>query len=112
MTVAYASTSRTVEAGGARLHYHEAGVATGTPVVLTPQPRQYQPQVQATDDGYIYPADGSSSQARYPAPRGTNRVYSQPYQTYDNSGYAAPDDAQQGYYYPQPRRYYGPRGLF
>ncbi len=34
MTVAYASTSRTVEVGGARLHYHEAGTATGTPVVL------------------------------------------------------------------------------
>jgi 4,5:9,10-diseco-3-hydroxy-5,9,17-trioxoandrosta-1(10),2-diene-4-oate hydrolase len=33
-TVDYASTSRTVEAGGSRLHYHEAGTATGTPVVL------------------------------------------------------------------------------
>ena len=86
--------------------------AAGTAIVLTPQPRQYRPQVQAADDGYIYPADGSSSGARYPAPRGTDRVYSQPYQTYDNSRYAAPDDAQQGYYYPQPRRYYGPRGLF
>ena len=86
--------------------------AAGAPIMLTPQPRQYQPQVQAADDGYIYPADGSSSQARYPAPRGTRPVYSQPYQTYDNSGYGA-DGTQQGYYYyPQPRRYYGPRGLF
>jgi 4,5:9,10-diseco-3-hydroxy-5,9,17-trioxoandrosta-1(10),2-diene-4-oate hydrolase len=34
MTVAYASTSRIVDTGGARLHYHEAGTATGTPVVL------------------------------------------------------------------------------
>jgi 4,5:9,10-diseco-3-hydroxy-5,9,17-trioxoandrosta-1(10),2-diene-4-oate hydrolase len=33
-TINYASTSRTVEAGGTRLHYHEAGAATGTPVVL------------------------------------------------------------------------------
>jgi 4,5:9,10-diseco-3-hydroxy-5,9,17-trioxoandrosta-1(10),2-diene-4-oate hydrolase len=33
-TIDYASTSRTVEAGGSRLHYHEAGTATGTPVVL------------------------------------------------------------------------------
>src|ERR1700744_6637194 len=46
--------------------------AAGNPVDLTPQqfaPRQIAPQMQA-DDGYIYPADGSSSEARYPAPRG------------------------------------------
>jgi 4,5:9,10-diseco-3-hydroxy-5,9,17-trioxoandrosta-1(10),2-diene-4-oate hydrolase len=33
-TIDYASTSRTVEAGGARLHYHVAGTAAGAPVVL------------------------------------------------------------------------------
>ena len=43
------------------------------------------------DDGYIYPADGSSDGARYPAPRGSRRVYdAQVYQqqsgSYDNYG--------------------------
>ena len=51
--------------------------AAGEPVVLTPQPqllpgRQIVPLQQA-DDGYIYPADGSDTGARYPAPRGTSR---------------------------------------
>jgi hypothetical protein len=55
--------------------------AAGDPVVLTPQqpaPGQYAPQPQPqerADDGYIYPADGSSSDARYPSPRTTRRVY-------------------------------------
>src|SRR5258708_9408379 len=40
--------------------------AAGDPVVITPQPRQIAPQARA--DGYIYPADGSSNDARYPAP--------------------------------------------
>src|SRR6202035_3943298 len=51
--------------------------AAGNPVDLTPQqfaPRQIAPQMRA-DDGYIYPADGSSSEARYPAPRSSRRVY-------------------------------------
>jgi hypothetical protein len=50
--------------------------ATGYPIDLTPQqlaPRQIAPQVQA-DDGYIYPADGSSTEARYPAPRSSRQV--------------------------------------
>lgn len=84
------------------------------PVVLTPQPqllpgRRVVPQQQA-DDGYIYPADGSSDGARYPAPRGSRRVYdAQAYpsaypapQNYNNPGYAP---APQGYYY-QPRPSY------
>jgi hypothetical protein len=92
--------------------------AAGDPVVLTPQqpaPGQYapqpQPQVRA-DDGYIYPADGSSDVARYPAPRG-RRVYDaqvyqqQQQQYYDNRGYA-PQYAPQ-VYAPRP---YQPRGLF
>jgi hypothetical protein len=87
--------------------------AAGDPVVITPQQQQALPQVRA-DDGYIYPADGSSGEARYPAPRGRRlydaQAYPQPQQQYyDNRGYApAP---QQGYYN-QPRPYYQPRGLF
>jgi hypothetical protein len=77
--------------------------AAGDPVVLTPpQAGQYTAQARA-DDGYIYPADGSSDMARYPAPR-SSRVYNaQAYQQqqyqYDNRGYAA-------------QRYYQPRGMF
>ncbi|MCA6122216.1 L,D-transpeptidase [Bradyrhizobium sp. WSM 1704] len=82
----------------------------GDPVVLTPQPREYPAQARA-DDGYIYPADGSSTDQRYPAPRTTRRVYdAQGYgqqQYYGNQGYAAPQ-----YYQPQPRTYYQPRGFF
>ena len=83
----------------------------GDPVQLAPQaaPRQVPPQARA-DDGYIYPADGSSSDARYPAPRGSRRVYDgqvyyyqqqQQPQTYDGYGYQQP----QRYYYQQ-------RGLY
>ena len=88
--------------------------AAGDPVVLVPQPGlpgrvvpQVEPQVQA-DDGYIYPADGSSNEARYPAPR-SRRLYGAQVdpqgQYYQDRGYAP-----QGYY--QPRPYYQPRGLF
>jgi hypothetical protein len=84
--------------------------AAGNPVVITPQQQQVVPQMRA-DDGYIYPADGSSSEARYPAPRGRPlydaQTYAQPQQQYyDNRGYAP---APQGYYQPRP---YQPRGLF
>jgi hypothetical protein len=96
--------------------------APGDPTVLTPQqrvlPGQYAPQVQQQlDDGYIYPADGSSGAARYPAPRGTSR------RVYDAQGYSQQGYSQQGY--PQPQYYdnrgyapqyapqpYQPRGLF
>jgi hypothetical protein len=88
--------------------------AAGDPVVITPQqiaPGQAAPQAR-TDDGYIYPADGTSNEARYPAPRG-RRVYdaqaAPQQQYYYNRGYA-PQYAPQGYY--QPRQYYQPRGLF
>jgi hypothetical protein len=78
--------------------------AAGDPVVITPQPRQIAPQARA--DGYIYPADGSSNDARYPAPRGYRRMYDAQGQQYyaPQGGYAAP----QGYYVPQqgyPRPY-------
>jgi hypothetical protein len=86
--------------------------AAGDPVVLTPQAQQALPQARA-DDGYIYPADGSSNEARYPAPRG-RRVYNadaygQRQQYYDNGGYAP---APQGYYYQPRQQYYPQRGLY
>jgi L,D-transpeptidase catalytic domain len=89
---------------------------SGEPVVLTPRPqlfpgRQVAPQ-QRADDGYIYPADGSPDEARYPAPRGSRRIYGaqqQPQPQYDN-GYAPAPQQQQGYY--QPRSFFQPRGYY
>jgi hypothetical protein len=93
--------------------YEQQTDAAGDPVVLTPQPQQFPPQARA-GDGYIYPADGSSNEARYPAPHDRRvygaQAYPQPQaqqQYYDNRGYAP---APQGYY--QPRPAYQPRGLF
>jgi hypothetical protein len=93
--------------------YDQQYSAAGDPVVITPQqaaPGQYAPQ-QRPDDGYIYPADGSSDVARYPAPRSSRRLYDtqvyQQQQYYDNRGYA-PQYAPQ-VYAPRP---YQPRGLF
>jgi hypothetical protein len=104
---------------------------SGDPVSLTPQappqgqyasqpygqPQYAQPQyarpqyaqpIQRADDGYIYPADGSDTGTRYPAPPGSRRAYdAQSYpqqQFYDNRGYAQPQ--------PQPQPYYQQRGLF
>jgi hypothetical protein len=88
--------------------------SAGDPVVITPQQQRVAPPQVRADDGYIYPADGSSNEARYPAPRAGRRDYDaqsypQPQQQYyDNRGYAP---APQGYYY-QPRPSYQPRGLF
>jgi hypothetical protein len=63
--------------------------SAGDPVVITPQQQRVAPQTQArADDGYIYPADGSSNEARYPAP---------PSRRYDTQAY----QQQQ----PQPQRY-------
>jgi hypothetical protein len=77
----------------------------GDPIVLTPRAQTSGQYVQQrADDGYIYPADGSSDGARYPAPTSNRRLYNaqaypQPQsQYYDNRGYA-----------PRP---YAPRGLF
>jgi L,D-transpeptidase catalytic domain len=94
--------------------------AAGNPATLAPQPitpRQVAPQMQPQqqpDDGYIYPADGSSDGARYPAPRNSRRLYDaqvyqqqQQQQYYDNRGYAPQYPAQ--VYAPRP---YQPRGLF
>jgi lipoprotein-anchoring transpeptidase ErfK/SrfK len=82
--------------------------AAGDPVVITPQQRPIAPQAQA-NDGYIYPADGSSNEARYPAPRGYRRMYdAQGQQYYDNRAYAPQVYAPQGYVPQQgyPRPYY------
>jgi hypothetical protein len=87
--------------------------AVGDPVVLAPQQiaPQAQPQV-STNDGYIYPADGTSNEARHPAPRGRRlydaQVYQQQPEYYDRGGYAPRYPAQ--VYAPRPN--YQPRGLF
>ena len=81
--------------------YEQQYDSAGDPVVITP-PQQRLAPVARADDGYIYPADGSSNEARYPAPpsrRGydTQAYQQQPQQQYnDNRGYAP---APQGYYY-------------
>jgi lipoprotein-anchoring transpeptidase ErfK/SrfK len=75
------------------------------------RPQAPQPQVQQADDGYIYPADGSSDVARYPAPRGSRRLYdaqANPQQQYYNNRGYTPQYGQQ-VYAPRP---YQPRGLF
>jgi hypothetical protein len=102
--------------------YQQQYSDSGEPVVLTQQP-QYFPgrrPVQRADDGYIYPADGSSDAQVYPAPRDSRRLYNaqanpqpqaypQPQPQYYNNqqGYPAP----QGYYQQQ-RQYYPPRGYY
>jgi hypothetical protein len=81
--------------------------AAGDPVVLTPQqvaPGQIPPAQAQADPGYIYPADGSSDAARYPAPRG-RRVYDT--QVYQQQQY---DRGYAPQYAPRPN--YQPRGLF
>jgi hypothetical protein len=97
----------------------QPGLYAPQPGQYAPQPGQYAPQVQPqaqADPDYIYPADGSSDTARYPAPRRQlydTQVYQrqqQPQQYYDRGGYAPQQYAPQGY--DQPRQYYQPRGLF
>ena len=91
--------------------------AGGDPVNLAPPARRYMPQ----DDNYIYPADGSDTGARYPAPRGSRPLYdAQVYQQQQQQQqqprpYYDQGSGQQGYYYQQqpqqqPRQYYQPRG--
>src|SRR5260221_8688258 len=64
--------------------------SAGDPVVITPQQQRTAPG-QRADDGYIYPAAGSSDERRYPAPPG-RRVYD-----------------TQACQPPQPQQYYGNR---
>ena len=103
--------------------------AAGDPVVLAPQDAplevgpgrigtSVQPQARAqarADDGYIYPADGSSNEARYPAPRGRplyDADANAQQQYYANRGYAPQVYAPQVYAPQAPRPYYQRRGLF
>ena len=92
--------------------------SSSQPVDITPQGQQYGGQrayaQQRPDDGYIYPADGSASDQRYPAP--TRRLFGaqaypqQQYQGgYDNPGYARP---QPDAYYQPRQQYYQPRGYY
>jgi len=89
--------------------------SVGEPVQLTPQPqllpgRRVAPQV--VDDGYIYPADGSATGQRYPAPRPrTYDAQAYPQQQYDNDPSYTPQYAPPPGYYQQ-RQYFQPRGLF
>lgn len=74
-------------------------------------PQAGYPRTRA-DDGYIYPADGSSTEQRYPAPRRLYGAQVYPRQQYygDSSGTYQPAP-QGGYYYQQqPRPYYQQRG--
>ena len=74
---------------------------------------QVPPQARA-DDGYIYPADGSSTDQRYPAPRPSRRAYDGQayyYQQQQPQGYDAYGNAYQqprSYYQQQQPRYYYP----
>jgi len=94
--------------------------STGQPVDITPQAQQYGRSYaqQRPDDGYIYPADGNSTDQSYPAP--TRRLFGaqvypqqqypqQQYQGYDNPAYARP---QPGAYYQPRQQYYQPRGYY
>jgi hypothetical protein len=110
--------------------------AAGEPVVIAPQAQVYgnngygnnpgYVQQPRPDDGYIYPADGSSDRQIYPAPR-SSRTYDaqtyqqqqqqqayqqqqqQPRQYYNNRLYVPPPP---GYYNQQPQQYYQPRGYY
>jgi hypothetical protein len=99
--------------------------SSGEPVDITPQGQQYGQPYQRSyaqerpDDGYIYPADGSASDQRYPAP--TRRLFGAPVfsqqqypqqqyqQGYNNPAYAQP---QPGAYYQPRQQYYQPRGYY
>jgi L,D-transpeptidase catalytic domain len=111
--------ARNAPAGVDQQQYSDAG----DPVVLTPRPQlypgsQYVPQ-QRANNGYIYPADGSSNDQRYPAPPSSGRqLYgAQPYQQqrqqpsyYNNNDQAyyqqQPGGYQQRQYVPPLRGYY------
>jgi hypothetical protein len=98
----------------------QENASAGDPVVIAPQQQiapQIRPDQPRPDDGYIYPADGSSDGARYPSPRGRRLYDAQVYQQqpqpqpspYDNSPGYAPQYPPQVY---APRPLYQPRGFF
>jgi len=103
-------------------YYQQQYSDSGQPAVLTPQPQFFPgrhpvPQMRA-DDGYIYPADGSSTEQRYPAPRGMRRDYSgqtytQPQGYYQQQPGYYQQQPNDGGYAPQARSYqYQQRGLY
>jgi hypothetical protein len=88
----------------------------GEPVQLVPPvyPDRQVVQQPRPDDGYIYPADGSSDRAIYPAPPSRRvydaQAYPQPQpRYYNNPGYVLPPP---GYYTQQQPQYYQPRGNY
>jgi hypothetical protein len=117
-----AQPDQTYQQQNSQQQYQQQYSDSGEPVVLTPQPQffpgrrpvQQQQQPQQADDGYIYPADGSSTDQRYPAPRSTQRAnngqvyyYQQQPQAYDSYGNPYPQQQPRSYYQQQPR-YYDP----
>jgi hypothetical protein len=99
--------------------YGDAGDPTSLAPQMAPRqvlPQQGLPQVMPqarADDGYIYPADGSSIDQRYPAPRPSRRAYDGQVYYYQQQpqGYDAYGNAVQqprSYYQQQPRTYYYP----
>ena len=84
--------------------YQQPYSSAGPPVVLTPQPEFFgrrSVQQLPADDGYIYPADGSSTDQRYPAPRGSRRAYDGQAYYQQQPGYYQ-QQQQPGYYRQQP----------
>jgi L,D-transpeptidase catalytic domain len=83
--------------------------------IYSNQQQQVYPNQRRPDDGYIYPADGSTNQQIYPAPRTNRRVLDaqvtpqQQPRTYNNQGYAP---APQGYYTQQRPQYYQQPGYY
>jgi hypothetical protein len=121
--VALARNPRGNTALARRQQQPEQQYAAGDPVVITPQAQVYPvqqvfpnqqvyPNQQRRDDGYIYPADGSTDRQIYPAPPSNRglfdaQVYPQQQPRYtNNQGYAP---APQGYYEPR-QQYYRPEG--
>jgi hypothetical protein len=86
--------------------YQQPYSSAGGPVVLAPPQSEFfgrRPVQQLpADDGYIYPADGSSTEQRYPAPRGSRRVYEGQVYYQQQPGYY---QQQPGYYQQQPGYY-------
>jgi lipoprotein-anchoring transpeptidase ErfK/SrfK len=108
--IALARNPRTRATAVARRDLDQQYNSVGDPVVLTPQQGasgQIAPQVQADDD-YIYPADGSSDVARYPAPRTSRRLYDA--QVSSQQQYYARRVSPPQVYAPRPS--YQPRGFF
>jgi lipoprotein-anchoring transpeptidase ErfK/SrfK len=96
--------------------YGDPGDPAADPTSLAPQqtaPRPMFPQARA-DDGYIYPADGSSTDQRYPSPRPSRRAYDGQVYYYQQQQPQQPPayDAYGNAYQQQPRGYYQQRGLY